>query len=565
MTSPLLDVRDLAIAFGPRHHEIEVVHGLSFSVGVGETFAIVGESGSGKSATALSIMGLLPRGHGRITRGSVNFEGTDLAALSPEGLRRVRGERIGMIFQEPMTSLNPVLSIGRQMTEGVIAHGRAGAAEAREMAIAMLDKVGIDSPARRLSQYPHEFSGGMRQRVMIAMALIMKPALLIADEPTTALDVTIQAQILDLMRALTAETGASLILITHDMGVVAEMADRVLVMRQGRAVEDATASSLFAAPRHTYTRALLDAVPRIDGGGSGAGAPIAAAPVLTVKGVSKTFAAQRRGGAGTRALDDVSVTVAQGEVVALVGESGSGKSTLGRAIARLLDIDRGEIAIEGNDLTHLSGRPLREARAKVQMVFQDPYASLDPRFTVRRTVAEPIIIHKRAARADAGERAAALLARVGLDAAMGHRYPHEFSGGQRQRIAIARALAAEPRIIIADEPTSALDVSIQAQVLDLLAELRTERSIGMLFISHDLAVVRRISSRVLVMRAGRVLESGPTSAVLSSPAHVYTRALLSAVPLPDPARRGRPRIAVPKGCYPAGPLVECAPGHWVAS
>jgi ABC-type microcin C transport system duplicated ATPase subunit YejF len=564
MTHALLDVRDLSIAFGSKHRESEVVHRLSFSVGVGETFAIVGESGSGKSATALSIMGLLPRGHGRITGGAVNFEGADLVTLPPDSLRRVRGKRIGMIFQEPMTSLNPVLSIGRQMTEGVIAHGRAGIAEAREMAATMLDKVGIDSPGRRLTQYPHEFSGGMRQRVMIAMALIMKPALLIADEPTTALDVTIQAQILDLMRALTAETGASLILITHDMGVVAEMADRVLVMRQGRAVEDAAARTLFAAPQHNYTRALLDAVPRIDGGESGPAAT-STAPVLAVKGVSKTFDTHRGRGPSTRALDDVSLTVTEGEVVALVGESGSGKSTLGRAIARLLDVDRGEIEVEGKDLTRLSGGALRAARAKVQMVFQDPYASLDPRFTVRRTVAEPIIIHKRASRSDAGERAVALLARVGLDAAMGHRYPHEFSGGQRQRVAIARALAAEPRIIIADEPTSALDVSIQAQVLELLSELGRERGISMLFISHDLAVVRQISSRIVVMRAGRVLESGPTAAVLTSPAHVYTRALLSAVPLPDPTQRGRSRIAVPKGDYPAGPLVECAPAHWVAS
>ncbi len=566
MTGPLLAVRDLHVAFGAGRHLHEVVHGLSFTVGVGETFAIVGESGSGKSVTALSIMGLLPRGHGRITAGTISLDGTDLAHVSAEQLRRIRGERIGMIFQEPMTSLNPVLSIGRQMTEGVIAHKRAGPAEARDLALTMLERVGIDAPARRLRQYPHEFSGGMRQRVMIAMALIMKPALLIADEPTTALDVTIQAQILDLMRVLTAETGTSLILITHDMGVVAEMADRVLVMRHGRAVEDAGVGPLFAAPERPYTRALLAAVPRIEGDGrpAEAAAPPAAA-VLSARRISKTFDAHRGHGGKTMALDDISLTVGHGEVVGLVGESGSGKSTLGRAVARLLDVDRGEVEIDGEDLTRLSGRALRMARAKVQMVFQDPYASLDPRFTIGRTVAEPIIIHKRGNRSAAMDRAMALLARVGLDAAMGHRYPHEFSGGQRQRVAIARALAAEPRIIIADEPTSALDVSIQAQVLDLLSELRAERGIGMLFISHDLAVVRRISSRVIVMRAGRVLESGPTETVLSAPAHVYTRALLSAVPLPDPARRGRPRIAVPMGSYPAGPLVEIAPNHWVAS
>jgi ABC-type glutathione transport system ATPase component len=572
MTEALLAVRDLRVAFGFGRHEREVVHGLSFTVGVGETFAVVGESGSGKSVTALSIMGLLPRGQARVTAGTIGFDGADLLTLPQDRLRRVRGQRIGMVFQEPTTSLNPVLSIGRQLTEGVVAHGRAGAAEARDMALAMLERVGIDEPARRLRQYPHEFSGGMRQRVMIAMALIMKPALLIADEPTTALDVTIQAQILDLMRALTAETGTSLILITHDMGVVAEMADRVLVMRDGRAVETDDASALFAAPKRAYTRALLDAVPRIDvmprndGGGEAAARTAAPAEtVLSARGVVKTFDAHRGQAAMTRALDGVSLTVGRGEVVALVGESGSGKSTLGRAVARLVDIDRGEVEVDGENLTRLSGRALRRARAKIQMVFQDPYASLDPRFTIGRTVAEPIIIHRRGVRAAAAARAMALLARVGLDAGMAGRYPHEFSGGQRQRVAIARALAAEPRVIIADEPTSALDVSIQAQILDLLAELRDERGIGILFISHDLAVVRRISSRVVVMRAGRVLESGPTDIVLAAPAHAYTRALLSAVPVPDPARRGRPRNAAPQGDEPAGPLAEIAPGHWVAS
>jgi ABC-type glutathione transport system ATPase component len=343
-------------------------------------------------------------------------------------------------------------------------------------------------------------------------------------------------------------------------------------MRDGRAVETDDAGALFAAPKRAYTRALLDAVPRIDvmprNDGGGEVAARTAAPtetVLSAMGVVKTFDAHRGRAGVTRALDDVSLTVGRGEVVALVGESGSGKSTLGRAVARLVDIDRGEVEVGGENLTQLSGRALRRARANIQMVFQDPYASLDPRFTIGRTVAEPIIIHRRGARAAAVERAMALLARVGLDAGMAGRYPHEFSGGQRQRVAIARALAAEPRVIIADEPTSALDVSIQEQILDLLAELRDERGIGMLFISHDLAVVRRISSRVVVMRAGRILESGPTDIVLAAPAHAYTRALLSAVPLPDPARRGRSRIAVPRGDGPVGPLAEIAPGHWVAS
>jgi ABC-type glutathione transport system ATPase component len=381
--------------------------------------------------------------------------------------------------------------------------------------------------------------------------------------------VTIQAQILDLMRALIAETGTSLILITHDMGVVAEMADRVLVMRDGRAVEEADAATLFAAPRESYTRVLLAAVPTIEGGPAPASRNgDARRPILVADNVTKTFGAAARLFAGrseTRALDRVSLAVMPGETVALVGESGSGKSTLGRAMARLLDIDQGAIRIDGEDLARLSGRALRQTRSKVQMIFQDPYASLDPRFAVGRTVAEPIIIHGLARRREAMDRAVALLQRVGLDGQMARRYPHQFSGGQRQRVAIARALAAAPKIIIADEPTSSLDVSIQAQVLDLLAELRDEQGISLLFISHDLAVVRRISHRVAVMRAGRILELGPTDAVLRAPRHVYTKALLSAAPLPDPARRGRARVEIPAAGYPAGALVELAPSHWVAS
>ena len=558
----ILDVRDLRVAFGSGRRMREVVNGISFSVAPGEVLAIVGESGSGKSVTALSLMGLLPKGAGRVAGGTAHFEGQDLFGLAPEPLRRIRGERIGMIFQEPMTSLNPVLSIGRQLTEAPLAHGRATRAEATAAAVTMLERVGIDDAPRRLRQYPHEFSGGMRQRVMIAMAMMMRPALLIADEPTTALDVTIQAQILDLMRALIDETGTSLILITHDMGVVAETADRVLVMREGRAVEEADAATLFAAPREAYTRALLAAVPRLDG--EVFAAPETAAevrPIVRIDGVSKTFVGRTE----TRALDDISLEVMAGETVALVGESGSGKSTLGRAVARLLDVDRGAILVDGVDMAAMKGGTLRRARAKVQMIFQDPDALLDPRFPIGRTVAEPMIIHGKAGRRDAAVGAEALLKRVGLDGQMARRCPHEFSGGQRQRVAIARALAAGPKIIVADEPTSALDVSIQAQVLALLGELRDEQGIALLFISHDLAVVRQISSRVAVMRAGRLLEIGPTEAVLDAPRHVYTRALLSAAPIPDPAKRGRVRVTVPTGSYPSGPLLEVAKGHWVAS
>ncbi|TDI59969.1 MAG: ABC transporter ATP-binding protein [Alphaproteobacteria bacterium] len=567
--SPILEVRDLRISFGTSRRAIEVVHGISFSVTPGKVLAIVGESGSGKSVTALSLMGLLPKGIGTVTGGEAYFAGQNLFTLAPEQLRRIRGKRIAMVFQEPMTSLNPVLSIGRQMTEGLMAHNRVGSLEARELSIVMLERVGIEDAPRRLHQYPHEFSGGMRQRVMIAMAMMMKPTLLIADEPTTALDVTIQAQILDLMRSLIAESGTSLILITHDMGVVAETADRVLVMREGHAVEQAGAATLFATPKAAYTQALLAAVPRLDGD-----TPIAPVlsldkrPIVTIDRVSKTFTGTRRwfaGGIETRALDDISLDIMTGEAIALVGESGSGKSTLGRAVARLLDVDRGAIFLEGMDMTRLKGGALRRARAKIQMIFQDPYSSLDPLFSIGRTIAEPIVIQGKAGRREAMDRATALLQRVGLDGQMARRFPHEFSGGQRQRVAIARALAADPEVIIADEPTSALDVLIQAQILDLLAELRDEQKIALLFISHDLAVVRRISSRVAVMRAGRMLEIGPTEAVLGEPRHIYTKALISAAPVPDPSRRGRLRVALPAGSYPNGTLVEVAKGHWVAS
>jgi ABC-type glutathione transport system ATPase component len=567
--SHLLDVRDLAIGFGAGRMMRTVVHDISFTVDPGETLAIVGESGAGKSLTALALLGLLRRGPGKVVGGSIYFENRDICRMLPSELRRLRGARIGMVFQEPMTALNPVLSIGRQMVEGLVAHGIFRPAEARDAALSMLERVEIADAPRRLHQYPHEFSGGMRQRVMIAMAMVMKPALLVADEPTTALDVTIQAQILDLMRELIAETHTSLVLVTHDMGVVAEMADRVLVMRDGRAVEQAPTRSLFAAPRQAYTRALLAAVPRLDG--APAGEPLTTdhrRTILEVDSISKTFGSSGRLSAtrtGPRALDAVSIDVAAGEAVALVGESGSGKSTLGRAVARLIDVDSGAIYFDGVDLTRLAGRALRRNRSKVQLIFQDPYSSLDPRFTIARTVAEPMLINGVVGRNVTGERAAALLSRVGIDGTMARRYPHELSGGQRQRVAIARALAAEPKILVADEPTSALDVSIQAQILALLAELREERGIGILFISHDIAVVRQISNRIAVMREGRILEFGSTDMVLRSPRHVYTKALLAAVPIPDPEERGRKRIKVAPGGYPAGPLVEIAAGHWVAS
>ncbi|MET0745479.1 MAG: ABC transporter ATP-binding protein [Microvirga sp.] len=568
MSEPLLAVSSLSVAFGrraPRH----VVSGVSFDVGAGETVALVGESGSGKSVTALAIMGLLAPS-ARVTGGRIVFTGQDCLTLDAEARRRLRGDRIGMIFQEPMTSLNPVLPIGRQMTEALELHRGLDAGAARRLAVAMLDRVGIAGAAARLAQYPHEFSGGMRQRVMIAAVMALEPRLVIADEPTTALDVTVQAQILDLMRGLAREAGTSLLLITHDMGVVAEMADRVVVMRQGQVVETADVGALFRTPRQPYTRALLAAVPRIDAPGPDAASPEGSAQAapeafLRLSGIVKAFGSSAwRSSTATRALDGVTLDVSRGETVALVGESGSGKSTLGRIAVRLTDPDAGRILIDGEDVTRLAGARLRAARAKVQFVFQDPYASLDPRFTIARILAEPLQVQGRLGRGEIRERVASLIERVGLPAGAAARLPHEFSGGQRQRIAIARALAVDPAVVVADEPTSALDVSVQARILDLLADLQRERSLGLLFITHDLAVVRKVAHRVAVMRAGRILEIGPAADVLDAPCHPYTRALLSAAPVPDPSLRARTRIVCPPDA-PSGPLRPVSALHWVAS
>ena len=560
----VLAVEDLRVAFGAA----EVVRGVSFAIERGETLALVGESGSGKSVSALAVMGLLPP-RARVGAGALRLGGEDLTRLGEPALRRLRGARMGMIFQEPMTSLTPVLTIGRQMTEGLRVHRGLSASAARERAVGMLDRAGIPDPASRLGQYPHEFSGGMRQRVMIAMTMALEPELLIADEPTTALDVTVQAQILDLMRELTREAGTSLLLITHDMGVVAEMADRVAVMRHGEIVETGGAGEVFARPRHAYTRALLDAVPRLDARTRPA-PPAPPQPVLEFEEVGRSFAGRgflRRGGA-VRALDGVSLAVMPGETLALVGESGSGKSTLGRIGTRLDTEHSGRVRVEGEDITALAGVRLRRLRARVQMIFQDPFASLDPRFTTFRTLAEPLVIHQGLRGADLRARAASLLDRVGLPGDALDRLPHEFSGGQRQRIAIARALAAEPRVIVADEPTSALDVSVQAQVLALLEELQAGSGLAYLFITHDLAVVRRIAHRVAVMRAGRIVELGGVARVLDEAAHPYTRALLAAAPEPDPSRRREAHPAPPEAPFEAPSeraLRRVAADHWVAA
>jgi peptide/nickel transport system ATP-binding protein len=439
----------------------------------------------------------------------------------------------------------------------------------------MLDLVGLDQVDRRMRQFPHELSGGMRQRVMIAMAMAADPAILIADEPTTALDVTVQAQILDLMRDLKGRFSTSIILITHDMGVVAEMADRVVVMNHGEKVEEGTVEAIFSAPKEPYTRRLLDAVPRL-GSLSDTNAPRSVVaepapvgrPLLLAEGLSKTFHGRGflfgKGGAETAAMQDVGFDLSEGETLALVGESGSGKSTTGRAVLRLLEVDEGRIEIDGADIRRLSSHQLRRSRRQMQMIFQDPFAALNPRMSAGRLVAEPMKIHGVAEGSELKDRTEALFKRVGLSADHIGRFPHEFSGGQRQRLCIARALGAGPKLIVADEPTSALDVSVQAQVLDLMLELQQSLGLAYLFISHDMAVVEEVAHRVAVMRQGRIVEIGPRREVLNDPRHPYTQALLAAVPVPDPTRKRALAPEIDLGTLPMGPLAEVAPGHLVA-
>ena len=580
MREPLLTVENLSVTFGYGRNRNEAVENLSYTLGNGETLAIVGESGSGKSVSSLALLGLLPRRSAKVEEGRAHYDGHDLLALPEERLRKLRGDRLAMIFQEPMTSLNPVLTIGRQLTEGLIEHLGVSQDEANTRAMAMIDRVGLGQPKQRLRQYPHELSGGMRQRVMIAMAMATGPDILIADEPTTALDVTVQAQILDLMRELKGEFGTSIILITHDMGVVAEMADRVVVMNRGRKVEEGPVETIFAEPAEAYTQRLLAAVPRL-GGYAGTASPRRVVPdpvpvdhatsVVDAKGLTKRFGGTGWlsgfgiGDQGVTAMDDVGFTLSAGETLAIVGESVSGKSTTGRAILRLIEVDKGEISIDGRDVRKLGPAGLRQARREMQMIFQDPFASLNPRISVGDIVAEPMIIHGLARGQELKDRVEALFHRVGLTSDQIRRYPHEFSGGQRQRVCIARALAVNPKLIVADEPTSALDVSVQAQVLELLLELQQSLGLAYLFISHDMAVVEEMAHRVAVMQQGRIVEMGPRQAVLNDPRHIYTKTLLAAVPIPDPTRK---RGALPKldmATMPRGPLAEAAPGHLVAA
>ncbi len=569
--STLLAVRDLAVTFRADEGTVEAVRGVSFEVPAGRTVALVGESGSGKTVISQAIMGILPR-NAAITGGRILFrepggDEVDLAALDPNGpaFRRIRGARISIIFQEPMSSLSPVHTIGDQVGEAYALHRRVGPEEVKRRTVEMLGRVGFPDPEHAYHAYPFELSGGLRQRAMIAMALICEPALLIADEPTTALDVTIQAQILDLMAKLQRELGIAILFITHDLGVVANIAHSMVVLFRGRVMERGPTRSLLSRPQHPYLRGLLRAVPRlhtpadrplvplrqISAAASSAllraraaeRAPPRPGPILEVEGLRKSFVARtggwlRRAVREIVAVDDVSFTLQRGECLAIVGESGSGKTTVSRIIMRALVPDRGRVVFHDRDgsvdVLALDERALAAFRRKIQYIFQDPFGSLNPRMTIFDIVAEPLVIHGIGTPAERAERVAALLAAVGLEPRHLRRYPHSFSGGQRQRIGIARALALEPEILICDEPVSALDVSVQAQVLNLLKDLRRTLGLTYLFISHNLAVVKYLADRIAVMCAGRIVELAPTARLFEQPRHPYTRALLAAVPEPDP-------------------------------
>ncbi len=540
MSASLLEVDELCVRFGTPDGEVEAVRKLSFRLGAGETLGIVGESGSGKTQAALALLGLLAD-NGRAT-GTARFDGQELLNLPDAALSRIRGARIAMVFQDPMTALNPFLSIGEQMGLVLRRHRGLDARAALAESERMLGAVRVTEPRRRLSMYPHELSGGMRQRVMIASALSCRPALLIADEPTTALDVTVQAQILDLMRALRTEFDTAIILITHDLGVVAGICERMLVMQAGRCEEQGPVESIFYEPASPYTRQLLAAVPRLDAPMRPRPRPDAdASPVLRADGLSVRFRlAPRRlfeRPAELRAVESVSFQLAPGETLGVVGESGCGKSSLARAVLRLVPAVDGSITLLGRELVSLSRDEMDAARENMQLVFQDPLAALDPRMTIREIVAEPLkSFHPGIGPGEIRERVAEMLELVGLEAAYMNRYPHQFSGGQCQRIGIARALILKPRLVICDEPVSALDVTIQAQIVALLESLQARLGLSLIFIAHDLAVVRNISHRVLVMYLGRTMEIAPAAELYEQPRHPYTRALIQAVPIPDPRR-----------------------------
>ncbi|HDR9762841.1 TPA: dipeptide ABC transporter ATP-binding protein [Burkholderia cepacia] len=611
-------VDDLSVTFRREGATFDAVRNVSFHVDRGETLAIVGESGSGKSVTSLALMRLVEHGGGAITNGRIAFRRrggalVDLAQASGATMRGIRGADIAMIFQEPMTSLNPVFTVGDQISEAIALHQSKSASEARAETLRLLELVRIPEARRVFARYPHQLSGGMRQRVMIAMALSCRPALLIADEPTTALDVTIQAQILQLVRGLQDEMNMGVIFITHDMGVVAEVADRVLVMYRGEKVEEGESDRIFAAPAHRYTRALLAAVPKLGSmqgtdapekfpllkvEGANTAAPAAspapapaakddaqpgfdqsASPILRVRDLVTRFPVKSgvfgRVSQYVHAVERVSFELRAGETLALVGESGCGKSTTGRSLLRLVESQSGSIEFDGRDISALKGPDLQALRRNIQFIFQDPFASLNPRLTVGFSIMEPLLVHGVASGREAQARVDWLLDKVGLPPEAARRYPHEFSGGQRQRIAIARALALNPKVVIADESVSALDVSVQAQIVNLMLDLQRELGVAYLFISHDMAVVERISHRVAVMYLGQIVEIGPRRAVFEAPQHPYTKKLMSAVPVADPARRHAPRQLaadeIPSPIRAAGdepvvaPLVAVGPDHYVAT
>src|SRR6056297_3563097 len=595
----IAQIENLRVEFQTKSGTVVGVEDVSFEINPGETVCVVGESGSGKSVSSLSLMRLIEYGGGDIAGGQLIFDRKDagridLTQTDQDLMRTIRGNEIGMIFQEPMTALNPVFTVGKQLTEGLRLHKGMSRAQAEARALDLMKQVRIPEPERRLKQHPHELSGGMRQRVVIAIALACEPKLLIADEPTTALDVTIQAEILALIDRLKRETGTAVLFITHDMAVVAQMADRVVVMYRGNKVEEGTVEEIFENPKHDYTKSLLAAVPKL-GEMTGKDAPEpmrlmgvelkvegpieikAPVTLLDVKHLTTRFAVKggffRRTVANVHAVEDVSFSIMTGETLSLVGESGCGKSTCGRSILRLVEPLSGEVWIEGRDMIKLSQDELRKARRDMQMVFQDPFASLNPQMQLVDQVAEPIRNFNLAQGSEINDRVAELFDRVELPRSFMRRYPHELSGGQRQRIAIARALALRPKLIIADEAVSALDVSVQAQVLNLMLELQHELGISILCISHDMAVVERVSHHVGVMYLGRIVELGTRRQIFEDPRHEYTRALMKAVPIADPRKRKSEKDLnfkpIPSPIFPVGhepgPSVyqEVAPGHLV--
>jgi len=521
----LLQVKDLSIHFHTRNGVVEAVNGISFNVEAGKTFAIIGESGSGKSVACYSMLGLVPMPPGRIESGQVLFGDQDLLKLSERELRKVRGKGISIIFQDPMTTLNPYLKIGDQLIEPLQLHFGMSRKDAWQKGIAILEEVGIKNAEQRMNAWPFEFSGGMRQRVVIAMALVTEPGIIIADEPTTALDVTVQAQILKLLKELQERRNIGVIFISHDLSVVSDIADEIAVMQNGRFVEQGNREAIFRDAQHPYTRKLLAAVPSTQK----AEVAVSEVPLVKVSNVVVEFGGAKKGQV-VKAVNDVSLDIRRHEILGLVGESGSGKSTLGRTILRLLEPSVGSVIFDGEDISHHSHLRMKPLRRQMQMIFQDPYASLNPRMTVYDTLAEPLLLHKICTRKTLDAAVYGLMDSVGLARESILRYPHEFSGGQRQRIAIGRAIATKPAFIVADEPVSALDVTIQAQILDLLLDLVDQFNLTMLFISHDLGVVRYLSDRIVVLKEGRLVESGRVQKVFDTPTQEYTRKLLNAVP-----------------------------------